>query len=66
MTMADEQGEGDRDDSQETGPLSARMDRPAVFDSEELLQGRSEAWIEHGGQMYRLRVTSKGNLILTK
>ena len=64
--MADGHGEADRDDSQETGPPPHRMDRPVVFDSEELLQGRSEAWIEHGGQMYRLRVTSKGNLILTK
>lgn len=64
--MADGHGDADRDDSQESAPPSAGMDRPAVFDSEELLQGRSEAWIEHGGQMYRLRVTSKGNLILTK
>lgn len=37
-----------------------------IHTSEELLQGRDEAWIEHDGQMYRLRITSKGNLILTK
>lgn len=64
--MADGYGEADREDSPETDAPSHKMDRPAVFNSEELLQGRSEAWIEHGGQMYRLRVTSKGNLILTK
>ena len=65
-TMADDHGESSQDDSQETDAPSDKMDRPLIFSSEELLQGCSEAWIEHGGQMYRLRVTSKGNLILTK
>jgi len=36
--------------------------RPQVYSSEELLQGRKEAWIEHGEQMYRLRLTSQGKL----
>ncbi|MHC4877010.1 MAG: hemin uptake protein HemP [Planctomycetota bacterium] len=45
---------------------SDREPRPRIYSSKELLQGCTEAWIEHEGQMYRLRVTSKGNLILTK
>jgi hemin uptake protein HemP len=40
--------------------------RPPVFSSAELLQGSREAWIEHGQQMYRLRLTSAGKLYLTK
>ena len=40
--------------------------RPRVYTSAELLQGHREAWIEHGQQMYRLRLTSAGKLYLTK
>jgi hemin uptake protein HemP len=42
------------------------LDRPAIYTSAELLQGRREAWIEHGNQMYRLRLTHAGKLYLTK
>ncbi len=34
--------------------------------SEELLQGAREVQILHAGEAYRLRVTSKDKLILTK
>ncbi|HHI94476.1 MAG TPA: hemin uptake protein HemP [Gammaproteobacteria bacterium] len=34
--------------------------------SHELLAGRKELAIEHSGEEYRLRITSKGKLILTK
>jgi hemin uptake protein HemP len=34
--------------------------------SAELLCGRQEIRIEHAGEVYRLRVTGKGKLILTK
>jgi hemin uptake protein HemP len=34
--------------------------------SEELLQGATEVWIEHGDEMYRLRLTRNGRLYLTK
>jgi hemin uptake protein HemP len=40
--------------------------RPIIVRSEDLLQGRREVWIEHGGEMYRLRLTSLGKLYLTK
>jgi hemin uptake protein HemP len=39
---------------------------PATFTSEELFRGTREIWIEHGGEQYRLRITSRGKLILTK
>ena len=44
----------------------AASGRPAVYSSAELLQGLREAWIEHGDQMYRLRLTHAGKLYLTK
>ena len=34
--------------------------------SEELLLGQRELVIKHNGEEYRLRITSKGKLILTK
>jgi hemin uptake protein HemP len=40
--------------------------RPLTHRSEDLLGGRSEAWIEHRGELYRLRLTSAGKLYLTK
>ena len=36
------------------------------FSSDELLGGQRELVIEHSGEEYRLRITSKGKLILTK
>ena len=52
-------------------PLAARVakstaiERP-TFESRELLQGASEALIEHRGELYRLRLTGSGKLYLTK
>lgn len=45
---------------------SVGQQRPHVYSSQELLQGFSEAWIEHEGRIYRLRVTSRSNLLLTR
>jgi hemin uptake protein HemP len=47
-------------------PPCADQTRATVFNSDELLQGRREAWIEHRGEMYRLRLTGSGKLYLTK
>ena len=59
-----------RDDEQRDQPYpddrEVPADRPPIYSSDELFRGQKEAWIEHGGEMYRLRVTSRGNLILTK
>jgi len=39
---------------------------PVIYRSEELLQGRRHVFIEHGNDMYRLRLTASGKLYLTK
>lgn len=44
-------------------------DRPneiRTVSSAELLAGQRELLIEHAGQIYRLRITATGKLILTK
>jgi len=46
-------------------PEPAPAAAPTVT-SEELLQGGREATILHGAEVYRLRLTSKDKLILTK
>lgn len=38
----------------------------AVVRSEDLLQGQREVAIQHGEEIYRLRVTKTGKLILNK
>lgn len=50
----------------ETTGDASEADGPLTVTSQELLQGRRELWIEHDGQLYRLRVTSRGKLYLTK
>ncbi len=47
-------------------PKTAENERPQIVTSEELLRGQRELWIEHGENMYRLRLTSAGKLYLTK
>lgn len=44
----------------------ARDDRPPQFSSQALLGDRPEVQIVHGDQVYRLRRTALGKLILTK
>lgn len=34
--------------------------------SRDIMGTQREVWIEHGGQLYRLRITSNDKLILTK
>ena len=55
-------------DGGEKDPLQRHQPNqpPPVYSSAELLKGRREVWIEHGDQMYRLRLTSSGKLYLTK
>ncbi len=53
--------------SSEIAAQETKVDaRAPIFTSHELLGGRREAWIEHGDQMYRLRLTHAGKLYLTK
>jgi len=51
-------GRGDEDSREST-----RMD---VVDSRDLFRGRHELQIRHEGEVYRLRVTRNGRLILNK
>ena len=44
---------------------SLQAQRPQIR-SEELFGGQREVLIEHAGELYSLRQTSKGKLILTK
>lgn len=57
-----------KDFSPQVAGASRSGDVPTVrrVTSDELLAGRRELVIEHSGEEYRLRVTSKGKLILTK
>ena len=43
-----------------------KRNQPAVINSEELLGGSKELWIRHHDEVYRLRLTRNGRLILTK
>ncbi|HTN73760.1 MAG TPA: hemin uptake protein HemP [Pirellulaceae bacterium] len=54
-----------RERRDETAP-DADKNRPRIVRSEELLQGARELWVEHGDEMYRLRLTRSGKLYLTK
>jgi hemin uptake protein HemP len=51
------------DDKRSDPPAAGRPRRLKVSD---LLAGAREAFLEHGGQDYRLRITANGKLILTK
>ena len=62
----DDQLPSDPEPDDQPAPSSGGADRPLVIRSEDVLQGRREVWIEHGEEMYRLRVTSSGKLYLTK
>ena len=47
-------------------PEPPKTGRPVRLQASELLSGHREVILEHGGQEYRLRLTSNGKLILTK
>lgn len=47
-------------------PPTARPAHPQPLDSHKLFGGTQEVLIRHGNEMYRLRQTRAGKLILTK
>jgi hemin uptake protein HemP len=57
---------GETSEAGDEQPELAKGTDRVTYTSAELLQGRREVWIEHGGEMYRLRVTAQGKLYLTK
>lgn len=62
----DEPSPPDSEASDEPLPHAPDTDGVRIVRSEDLLRNRREIWIEHGNEMYRLRVTSSGKLYLTK
>lgn len=59
-----EQQENDRDGKQVHRESSLRL--PKIIPFSNLATCGEEVWIENNGQLYRLRRTSQGKLILTK
>jgi hemin uptake protein HemP len=49
-----------------TPPRGLTPAAPLEMDSQVLMGGRKEMLIRHAGEVYRLRVTAQGKLILTK
>ena len=49
-----------------TPPSGSPQTAAPRLSSEDLFHGKRELIIEHSGEEYRLRITSRGKLILTK
>jgi len=64
--MASQKPPSSPDDGGERSDKSKGGEGPLIYDSDDLFQGRRDVWIKHGDEMYRLRITSAGNLYLTK
>jgi hemin uptake protein HemP len=48
-------------------PSTVRLETDRlIVKTAEVLHGRNEIWIEHGTEMYRLRLTRAGKLLLSK
>lgn len=56
----------DKPRSEQQSKDSKAVESPPEVAFEELAQGRKEVLIEHHGQVYRLRATRNGGLILNK
>lgn len=54
------------DDHDSTSASTPNDPERLIVSSAEVLRGRSEIWIEHGTEMYRLRLTRAGKLLLSK
>ncbi|MCA9137868.1 MAG: hemin uptake protein HemP [Planctomycetales bacterium] len=64
----DDQQKDDRLDDvpHAAGGLGESESSTRIVDSATILAGKSEVWIRHGREMYRLRLTSSGRLYLSK
>lgn len=56
----------DDDGRQDSSGKPATPPRPVTLASNDLFQGNREVLIEHNGEVYRLRITRTGKLILNK
>lgn len=65
--MTDDNLPSDADFPNDEAEISAdALAAAPQWNSADLLQGRREAYIVHGGEIYRLRCTRNGKLILQK
>lgn len=64
--MLAESDDAARNDAQRTPGANAMNDTRRRVRLADLLQGQRQLIIVHEGEDYRLRITSKGRLILTK
>ena len=53
-------------EAEERPTTADASEEPAVIPAERLFGATREVWIDHNGVRYRLRVTRRGRLILTK
>lgn len=63
--MTDDQSNDDADDAK-ISEKSASPKLPKIISFEDLARCGNEIWIENNGEIYRLRRTKNGNLIMTK
>jgi len=67
MTSEPEPVEGDLPDQRDSPESpSANVRLPKIIPFQELCRCGDEVWIENEGELYRLRRTRQGKLILTK
>lgn len=66
MTDPGEDGANAGRPADDAAPALRAAGSARALRSSELFAGGNEVTIEHGGELYRLRCTSKGKLILTK
>ena len=66
MTNDGDMPEGQGGDRNHRSPQERPLQGTSVIESTYLLEGRNEVQIRHAGEIYRLRVTKNGKLILNK
>ncbi|MCE2811487.1 MAG: hemin uptake protein HemP [Planctomycetaceae bacterium] len=69
MSSEGEESQVEKDQGEAGGtesvPATARL-LPKIIPFRDLCRCGDEVWIEHQGQLYRLRCTKQGKLLLTK
>jgi hemin uptake protein HemP len=64
--MTESETDADRNSSESSPPADPVRSLPRNLTSREILRGDTEVTISHNGEIYRLRVTRNGKLILQK
>ncbi|TWU35768.1 hypothetical protein Q31b_52030 [Novipirellula aureliae] len=66
MQKRESSSDGDSRRTTESNDSAIRQIESKIVHFNELARCGEEVWIEHEGQLYRLRLTRQGKLILTK